>query len=116
MSQVFLKILVGCSVAFAVPWCSEALAQKAVTQKDVDEAATRVKLTFCESFASLMQTLAVERDKGTPLSDLYPRLPDSEYFPREKSLEAAKLIYAHPEESPSEIKHIMLDSCYKTMH
>ena len=107
------RLLLFCTVTLSVLWCPHVSAQKAATQKDVDEAATRVKLEFCESFASMMESIAVERDKGTPLSDLYPRLPDTKYFPRNESLKAAKLIYAHPEESPADVKQVMLENCYK---
>jgi len=116
MSQAILRVF-GCSfVVLTVFWCSRVSAQdmqKEVTQKDLNETEARVKLKFCEALASLMQKIAIERDKGTPLSELYLRLPDTKYFPREANLKAAKFIYANPEESPSDVRQVMLDKCYK---
>jgi len=101
------------SVVTALAFSCPHVFAKNVSQHDVDVAATQAKLAFCESMASLIESMAVERDKGTPLSDLYARLPDSKYFPREQNFEAAKFVYANPDKSPSDFKKAMLNDCYK---
>ena len=112
MSHVLLKMLIGALVLSQAFFCPRVVA-KNVSQKDVDMAETQAKLKFCESKASLVASMAVERDKGTPLSDLYKRLPDNKYFPRAQNFEVAKFVYANPDKSPSDFKNALLSDCYK---
>jgi hypothetical protein len=92
--------------------CSCAYAQSA-PQHDLNADLVQAKLKFCELVASFVESMAVERDKGVPLSDLYARLPDNKYFPRAQNLKAAEFVYANPSKSPSDFKKAVLNECYK---
>lgn len=71
-------------------------------------------LKYCENLAAMSEAMVQERNKGTPLSVIYGRLPpNSQFYPREKMLGLAKWIYSDRTLTPEAVKQSMLDECYK---